>query len=480
MSSLVYMKSKKGDVIYVYQNDKEEDGGYTRRCIGHLDPVTGEIIPNRPKAEVAKAHIRSYGVNMLLRDISDSIGLTESLKITFRDTWDSILSCAFYCLTEDSPLTEMEQWMRFNETPRMWPLGFDDMMSIMKMITKKDVESFFRVWMKRAGEERFVISLLSVDRKVEKVSKRDFERVFSSEIEFCYGERTGLPIAYNIQPIAFNNTTTLFSGSDRFEWVDSDNSAYAIEATLCNEIGLDSFIKVGAKHSIEVPSDENLFRIAMDGTKLDEAYDSPQVTTVTNENIGKTAHLHILYDPKRAESEISRFLNIINRCRVELINRRYVMSHSPLYRKYFIDISPGHVELNSEEIMRANRSAGFRVFISSFSDDAEDTIKWFMHNDRSREMLENTYNSADMSAMKLFLQANMESRLFIQFIAIILNNALEARMQEAGMKGRTVHSVLYSMKRMMRVNVDRRKNPLMTDIDDEQQEILDLLIARVR
>ena len=476
MSSLVYMRSKKGDVIYVYRNEKGEDGHYHRVCLGHLDPATGEILPNRPKGEPSKAHIRSYGVNMLLRNLSDSMGLTESLQIAFKDTWDSILSCAFYCLTEGSPLMDMEQWMRFNETPRMWPLGSEDMMSILKMITERDIDSFFRLWKKRLGEDRFVLSLLSVDRKVEKKSKRDFEKVFSSEIEICYGERTAIPVAYDIQPMSFYTTTSLFSGSDRFDWVDSDNTSYMVEAIKCEDIGLDSFIEVGARHSIEVPSDDNLFKSIIERTTLDGVYDSPLVTTVTNREMGKTAHAHVFYDPRRAEVEISRFLNTIEMCRMELINRRYMMSHAPLYEKYFLDVRPGRVEVNSEAIMKVNGSAGFRLFLSNYSDDAERTIGWFVHNDRSREILEIAYNSKDLSSMKLYKQENMASRLFIQFIALILNNALEYRMKEVGIRGRSVSNILYSMKRMIRVDVDRRKNPLMTDMDEEQREILDLLI----
>ena len=56
MSSLVYVKNPNGK-IYVYSNvsvyDKEtKKVKHIRKSIGHLDPATGEVVPNRRKGDV--------------------------------------------------------------------------------------------------------------------------------------------------------------------------------------------------------------------------------------------------------------------------------------------------------------------------------------------------------------------------------------------------------------------------------------------
>lgn len=58
MSSLVYVKNPNGKT-YVYSNisvyDKEtKKVKHIRKSIGHLDPVTGEVIPNRRKGDIAR------------------------------------------------------------------------------------------------------------------------------------------------------------------------------------------------------------------------------------------------------------------------------------------------------------------------------------------------------------------------------------------------------------------------------------------
>ncbi len=477
MSSLVYLKSKDGSTVYVYSNEKDEDGVYRRRCIGHLDPVTGDIVPNRERSRSISPKVRSYGVNLLLRDISDSIGLTESLQITFKDTWDSILSGAFYCLTEDSPISEMEQWMDFNETPRMWPLNINQFNSIMRTISDDDIESFFKVWKKRAGDERFVITHASMDNSVEKKSKRDFEKLFSMEAEICYGDDTGLPIAYCLHAIPFRNMYELFDASDRFDWVNADNVSYVISSEQCESIGLESILPVSVRYTVSVPSVETFFKKKVSEYAGDFSYDRPHINTSIQRSGRRERFIHLYYNPSIAELETARFLNIINKCRLELEQRRYVMSHAPIYNNYFLNLGGGHIDLNSERIMQNNAMAGFRIYISNHISSSTEAIGWYRRNEKANRLLDKMNNDTDLAILKLYQQPSVKPRIFVQFIALILNNALESRMIESGLADETVHSILYSMKRMLRVDVGNRKNPMMTEMDPLQEKVVDSMIV---
>ena len=77
----------------------------------------------------------------------------------------------------------------------------------------------------------------------------------------------------------------------------------------------------------------------------------------------------------KAEIETSKFLEIMNRCKFELDNQHYVASHSALYNRYFLFRGKGDLDFNSEEIMRNNRMAGFRVFISNGDTDTSWTLR---------------------------------------------------------------------------------------------------------
>ena len=56
--SLVHVKNKKNGITYVYESkgywDKEkQQARNTRKCIGKLDPVTGDFIPSKKSASSA-------------------------------------------------------------------------------------------------------------------------------------------------------------------------------------------------------------------------------------------------------------------------------------------------------------------------------------------------------------------------------------------------------------------------------------------
>ena len=119
MASLVYYKNKKNGVTYVYENtstwNKEKKRADTkRRCIGKLDPVSGEIIPTgkrskRPVSD-AFASVLCEGPRMILDKVAASLSLSAILKESFPFEWDRILTCAYYLVAEGKALSHVETW----------------------------------------------------------------------------------------------------------------------------------------------------------------------------------------------------------------------------------------------------------------------------------------------------------------------------------------------------------------------------------
>ncbi|MBO7351996.1 MAG: hypothetical protein J6U12_03670, partial [Candidatus Methanomethylophilaceae archaeon] len=368
MSSIVYMKSKKGDNVYVYLNEKTESG-YRRKCIGHLDRITGEIVPNREKGDAPSVVTRSYGVNLLLRKISDDIGLTESLQIIFKDSWDSIMTLVFYILCEGSGFDKLERWMEFNETPRMWPLNLDQVNSILKGVTQDAIDSFFRVWNKRVDDEGYVVSSVSTEQTVDKASKNDFEKEFYTEIQVCFGRESGLPIAYRIHPTRYRTVPEMIESERWMEWLDEKKPSYYLTKEQTEEMDIVPIAGMDRSYLLELPTSNNLFDSYLEGFKVEDGTYASQVRTGRRRISGHDANIHIFYDPRRAELEISRFLAMMDRCHFELTNQQYVVSHSALYNRYFIFKGREEAEFNSEAIMKHNKPAGFRILVSNDIDD---------------------------------------------------------------------------------------------------------------
>ncbi|MBQ2762121.1 MAG: hypothetical protein IJF47_00190 [Candidatus Methanomethylophilaceae archaeon] len=101
MSSIVYLKNKSTGKVYAYLNESVWDSELKkcvckRKCLGHVDPKTGDIVPNRGQKDKDYATVKSIGISFFLGRVAERIGLRDALKQAFPDDWKLILSCAFY------------------------------------------------------------------------------------------------------------------------------------------------------------------------------------------------------------------------------------------------------------------------------------------------------------------------------------------------------------------------------------------------
>ncbi len=471
MASLVYLKSKKNGVIYVYTNEKsEKDGKYHRRCIGHLDTFGGEIIPNRKRELPLQPRARSYGINAVLRKISDEIGLTESLQVVFIDTWDSLLSMAFYCLTERGSLTKLEQWMEYNETPRVIPLAEDDIVSIFKVISPNHIEAFFKVWKKRLTDESFILTLFSSSKSEKVTLGSDLDELFPTNVEICYGKNGLLPISYAIR----QSSDDMLLFDNKPDWIKKNNVIYFVDESLHGTISIDSLLSSSTKYIVSLPNDDPLFKEIVSKNKIEKNFLDKVVKTVKYRVYGKTMFIHVMYDPSEAEAKVRRFRDIISMCRSELDHKRYVKSHVPIYHKYFLMTGESIVELNS--VVEESRRLGFEIVLSNHMSIADKAIKWLLKCKYAKNLFNNIWYDSDITEVKLYLQSCVESRMFVQFLALILSNALERKIEEKRLK-ESSGDVLTLASRLIRIDMPGRKSPMMSSTNSRQRDIMELLIC---
>jgi hypothetical protein len=119
----------KNGTEYVYDQesvwDKEKKQARPKRkLIGHIDPDTGQIVPNtgRPGRKskkrnvdisdvLAKTSRKFVGATYLFDKICEKLGLIRDLKDNFGQTYKMILSIAYYLILEDNnPLTRFEKF----------------------------------------------------------------------------------------------------------------------------------------------------------------------------------------------------------------------------------------------------------------------------------------------------------------------------------------------------------------------------------
>ena len=151
MSSIVYLKNRKSNIIYAYLNEYVWDevkkkNVCKRKCIGHVDPITGTIVPNRtPKRRNAPA-VRSVHLCKVFDAASESLGLSDVLSLSFPDYWKTISTLAYYLAATDGELYFCKQWSKDHKTPDNQIMTVDVINDLLKNIDFNSISLFFTLW----------------------------------------------------------------------------------------------------------------------------------------------------------------------------------------------------------------------------------------------------------------------------------------------------------------------------------------------
>ena len=170
--AIVYQVNKKSGVTYAYESssywDKEKQQSRAKRkCLGKVDPVTGEIIPTRKvetSAEVKRGRpvIESfsrsfYGATYLFDEIGEKLGITADLKKCFPHYYKQILSIGYYLILEDtSPLSRFPKWSHTHHHPHKKVIPSQRSSELFASIREADKSHFFKLQGKRRSEKEYL------------------------------------------------------------------------------------------------------------------------------------------------------------------------------------------------------------------------------------------------------------------------------------------------------------------------------------
>ena len=496
MSSLVYLRNKDNNRVYVYVNERtgERNGKpvYTRRCIGHLDESTGEIVPNKERKESPNVSLRFSGLSKAIMGLSERIGLTRTLKVTFGQRWADILSCAMYGLTGNTDLSSIEGWSGTYDTPSGRILNRDDVNDLLDEIGEEDIVAFQRIWRKRVKDrDCFHISIsppMSYDHRdfSPKTEYGRLDALPTMDMDIIYGYESQLPICYELLPSKVMSLEDIIRSEERYHWVNAPEMEYLLNEDYCTGNNVNVLVVSDRRFTIRLPSNHLITKNTIEElqneimtyanykrSKGGYSFIKTQMLDVS----GKPCYVHLYYSAEEAEKEMGIFLSIIDKCRIELMTDHLVTSHTELYGKYFdISGSDMEVELNSTSIMETTKFAGMTVILSDCIVDPVKAMDLFTLNTFAERTFDNIFNKSDHLTLKLFLRHNLVARYFIQFVTLILRSAIRKCLIDNSMyRDYTVEDVVRGISRIATVSVSDRKRPIVTTIDYNQELFLKAL-----
>ncbi len=490
MTSLVYLRNKRNNRVYVYVNEKVEGkDGYRRRCIGHLDEETGEIVSNGPRSQTPSAEVRYIGMSTFIRRLSDRIGLSEVLKITFGNRWKTILTCAMYGLTGNTDLSSIEKWSARFETPAESIVTQEDIVSLLNEVDHEDIDVFQRIWRKRVKDrDIYHISaspLMSYDSR-SFASYGTLGVLPNIDMDVCYGMNTLLPISYDLLPGRVFALEDMIDSEDRYQWINPTSIEYILNEEYCEGNNVDVLVVSDRRFMIRLPSYHRISKQIIDDNQSEiMTYSNYRhsgggynfIKTHMVDIAGKQCYAHMYYSAEEAEKEMGTFLSIIEKCRTELTSNRPISAHTELYGMYFDMKGPNmEVELNSTGIMERTKYAGMTVVLSDTIVYPIMVMDCFNLNSFVERTFDNLQNTTDHLRLKLFLNHNIASRYFIQFVTLILKSAIRKALIDNNLyRDYTAEDVVREVSNIATVKVSDRKRPLEINMNYRQRLFVKML-----
>lgn len=499
MSSIVYLKNKSSGKVYAYLNESVWNSTLKRceckrKCLGHVDPVTGDIVPNKGnRKDTSSAFVSSFGLTYFLKGLSDRCGLTRALEVAFPQDWKLILSCAFYILDTDSDeLSRLTYWSKDNENPYGKPISADDISDMLSHISENDLFRFFREWRDNYERDDFymshVMSVSSYDTRVETIKFNDLPVATitpKTGLSIVYGQKDGIPITYGLWNRPPVDNLDLGRRVRDKAWLDLERVVQVLDHEFCDDMNMDGLFKNGTRFIVRSPPEfyfarEAIVRVkdrimAMDNLKVIEG-EQLFVMSFLNYWKGRRCYTHIYFSIKEAESEFSYFLGLIDDCHRELENNVRVREHESFYRKYFNVTETQYgkiVEEDGEAIMTYNDVAGFFVLISNSVKSPVAAYTLYHQRDMVQREFENLRNERDRTALKLYSETGYNGRLFVQFVELILKTQISNGVRSnALLRNMNVQDLLQEMKAVKKVSIPGFDTPFYTKINNIQAEIM--------
>ena len=186
----------------------------------------------------------------------------------------------------------------------------------------------------------------------------------------------------------------------------------------------------------------------------------------------------LFYDPQKVADDRIVFDTALLTFKEELEQERRVPQHEKAYEDLFIcHRTPKRglkVEFNETAIEKARkRYVGFHVIMSTKFKNAMEALKVYREKDAVEKCFDDLKNELDMKRLRVHNAPRMQSRLFIQFIALILLSQIRKVIREKMPKSAyTAKGLIMEMESLTTIHYSGKYKSKLSEVTKSQREIL--------
>lgn len=513
MAFWTHHKNKKTGVIYVYEtvsswNKEKKQSTNKQVCIGKLDPLTNELIPNKRQMEAMNppelrnptaATIEVYGPFMILDSVTKELGLSQRLKKHFPESYQQILSIAYFLVHRGIALFRIENWSQSHKHPYGGILTSQTVSRLLLDQKEDSRQAFFKDWRNEVIDKEClcyditsVSSYANQNEYVEYGYNRDKEDLPQINLAMLFGQESIMPVYYKRLPGSIPDVSTLSNLLKTLNYLGYEKLHLVLDKGFYSEDNINGLFSgshkftVGA--SIHLKWIQRIIDEYQPQMELPDHYrkfgDETLFVQTKLHRWGehrKRLYVHLYFNAHRAAASHDAFIAKLLLCKQELESGKRSKASELFYKRYFIikdtPVRGVSVKYNDEAILEfRNRYAGFFVLLSNEFKDPVVTLNTYRNKDVVENCFDDLKNQLDMKRLRVHSSASMDTRLFLQFLALIYISALRKRMRSSDiLESLTVRELLESMETYVKVSYAGRYGAVFTEITKKQRDILDAL-----
>ena len=509
MPSVVIHRKKNG-LAYAYSVesywDKEKKAPRNRQvCLGRYNEETGEITPSKRSSRTEKraasapdvtASAKVFGPYLLLSKVSKEIGLTSAINRCFPDTHDMILSLAFFVTQKGLPLSRSELWSENHMHPYGQHMSSQRVSDLLKSITEDERQRFLSLWLKRLSEiEYLCYDITSISSYSEGNSylryghNRDKDGLPQVNLAMLFGQSSGLPAYYRRLPGNITDVTTLKQTIETLDFLGKTKLQFILDRGFYSEGNLNALFSKRYRFVIAVPTNRLWVRSILD--QYSGCITSPEYySQVSDDEVlymashlhkwqGHRCYLHVFYNATRAAEDYDNLVKSLLIRRTELETGNTKEAYRDLYDRFFVVKNTPkrglQVSFNEDEIAKYRRRyAGFFCILTNVKMPSAELLGIYRRKDVVENCFDDLKNALDLKRLRVHSSEAMDSRLFIQFISLILLSSVRAiaKTSEA-LRHSSPRDIMEALEAIVRITYSGRYGCAISEIAPFQKSILE-------
>jgi len=372
-----------------------------------------------------------------LEKLAQETGLAGLVRRLFPDLHGEMMSLVHFIVQKGLPLSRGEPWSAGHLHPADGPVVSQRVSELLLKITEDDRQRFLSLWLAKMTEDDFLcydITSVSGVKPMHLILDRGFysEANVGELLERRHHFTVAVPTGRKWMEAAIDRHYESIASPERYRQVDDAESLYVV--TDLRKWGEDR----------------------------------------------RRAYLHVYYNVRQATDEFDRFTRELLQYKTELESGRKVEDHEESYARFLTARETPkrglRVSFNDAEIRKhRKRYAGFFCLLSSAVKDPMEALRICRAKDAVENSFDDLKKHLDMRRLRIHTSAAMDSRLFLQFLALILICRIRNTIQDdAELRNLTVREVMEDMETLVRITYSGRYGQLYAETGPLQRKIMEV------